>query len=444
MSLLPAGWTRADLGSLLLERMSNGRSVKNRQGGFPVLRLTALKAGTVDPEEAKEGAWSRAEAERFLIRQGDLLVARGNGSLRLVGRGGLVKGPPPEVAFPDTLIRLRVDGRLVLPEYLAYIWNADCTRAQLEPWARTTAGIYKVTQDHLAMVSLAIPPLAEQRRIVAELERRLSHLDAAAGGLDVAIRRLAVARRAVLNCLVDGSLVGADASLWRTVLVGDVCDVKGGIQKQPKRKPQNNSYPFLRVANVGRGTLDLAEVHRIELFGREIETYRLQKGDLLVVEGNGSIGHIGRAAVWDGSIENCVTQNHLIRVRAGEDVVPEFLGLTWNAPAVIAQLIRVASSTSGLHTLSTGKIKQVALQLPDRGTQIALVQEAERRLSILDAAERTISAGIAKVRQLRRSLLHAAFNGQLVPQDPNDEPAGLLLESIGAERAAAASKKPST
>lgn len=439
MSHLPPGWMRLDLQSVLAEPLSNGRSVRDRQGGFPVLRLTALRGGRVDPNEAKEGAWDRAEAERFLIKQGDLLVARGNGSLHLVGRGGLVQSSPPEVAYPDTLIRVRPDARLVCPEYLAHIWNSDCTRTQLERVARTTAGIYKVNQELLAQVQLMVPPLAEQWRIVEELERRLSHVDAAVTGLQGASRRVIATRRAVLNALANGSLVGETAAAWKRIATGDVCEVKGGIQKQPKRAPKDNSWPFLRVANVGRGVLDLTEIHRIELFDGELESYRLVKGDLLVVEGNGSIGHIGRAAMWDGSLEECVTQNHLIRVRPGSEVVPEFLALTWNAPSTVAQLVRVASSTTGLHTLSTGKVKSVELRLPDRLTQEALVEEAQRRLSLIDVAERSVRGSLAKAKQLRRSLLAAAFAGQLVPQDPDDEPASVLLECIRAERAAAIS-----
>src|SRR5579863_8682809 len=102
---------------------------------------------------------------------------------------------------------------------------------------------------------------------------------------------------------------------WEWVETGSIAEVQGGIQKQPKRKPVANMYPFLRVANVPRGRLDLSDVHKVELFDGEIERYRLRLGDLLVVEGNGSLEQIGRAAQWGGEIEDCVHQNHLIRVR---------------------------------------------------------------------------------------------------------------------------------
>ena len=294
----------------------------------------------------------------------------------------------------------------------------------------------------LEAVVLHVAPLAEQKRIVAELERRLSHVDQAVRGLTRAQRQVMATRRSVLNATASGALLHLDAVGWKAVTTGDVCGVRGGIQKQPKRMPKNNPHPFLRVANVGRGNLDLAEVHEVELFGDELETYALQAGDLLVVEGNGSVDQIGRAAIWDGSIANCVHQNHLIRVRPGKAVDAHFLSLVWNAPVTVEQLRAVASSSSGLHTLSTGKIKSVRLHLPPLTDQVALVAEAQRRLSLLDAADRSISAGLSKAEQLRRSLLAAAFSGKLVPQDPNDEPAAVLLDKIRAEReeAAAAAK----
>ena len=177
------------------------------------------------------------------------------------------------------------------------------------------------------------------------------------------------------------------------------------------------------------------------MFNDELATYRLQRGDLLVVEGNGSVDQIGRAAMWDGSIDDCVHQNHLIRVRPGERILAEFLALVWNAPSTIAQLVDVASSTSGLHTLSTGKVKAVKLALPTLDEQQQLVDEANRRLSLLEAVERSVAASQRRCRQLRRSILAAAFRGELVPQDPDDEPAGLLLQQIRDQRAAAAQSK---
>lgn len=196
---------------------------------------------------------------------------------------------------------------------------------------------------------------------------------------------------------------------WGQVALADLADIQGGIQKQPKRAPRLNAHPFLRVANVTSRGLELSDVHRIELFGDELERLRLQPGDLLVVEGNGSASQIGRAAVWDGSIQDCVHQNHLIRVRPRGLLLPSYLGLVWNSPAVRDELSAVASSTSGLHTLSVAKLKRIVLPVPPMREQVRIVEILEDHLSRLDAGNRDLTMALNRAEALRDSTLSALF-----------------------------------
>ena len=196
--------------------------------------------------------------------------------------------------------------------------------------------------------------------------------------------------------------------------------------------------PFLRVANVGQGRMDLAEVHEVELFEGELDRYRLRSGDLLVVEGNGSPDQIGRSAVWHGEIEDCVHQNHLIRVRPGPSIDPEFLGLYWNAPATRAQLTSVASSTSGLHTLSTAKVKRVEVPEVPLPEQRAIVEQLAAQIAAFTHLRASLRMAQGRNESLRRSILAAAFTGNLVSQSPDDEPASALLMDIRAQGAASA------
>jgi type I restriction enzyme S subunit len=197
---------------------------------------------------------------------------------------------------------------------------------------------------------------------------------------------------------------------WMRTSVGDIAEVRGGIQKQAKRRPVNNKYPFLRVANVGRGMLKLQEIHEIELFEGELERFAVQAGDLLVVEGNGSPGEIGRAAMWRGEILNCVHQNHLICVRPTPVLLPKFLELLWSSPEIAKQLRDVASSTSGLHTLSTSKVKAVRICLPPSEEQRRIVAILEDHLSRLAAADQSILTGVRRALRLRQSIVDQMFN----------------------------------
>lgn len=158
------------LGRLLAEPLRNGKSVRDGNG-LPVLRLTSLKAGRIDLSETKLGDWSGvSDINRFLIQNGDYLVSRGNGSKDLVGRGGLVSGCAEDIAFPDTMIRIRLDAERVDPDYLSFVWSSQLIRVQIEQAAKTTAGIWKVSQPDLENVRLPLPTLNEQREIVRKIK----------------------------------------------------------------------------------------------------------------------------------------------------------------------------------------------------------------------------------------------------------------------------------
>lgn len=206
----PEGWACATVDQTLAEELANGRSVPTMEGGFPVLRLSALEAGRLNADERKGGAWTEAEARPFLVQHGDFLIARGNGSINRVGAGALVRRAPGPVAFPDTMIRLRFEGRLLLPEFAALAWQSPAMRRQIQKSARTTAGIFKVNQESVAAYTVPLPPLTEQRRIVAEVERRLSVLDTLERTVVQNLTRCARLRQSILKRAFEGRLVPQD------------------------------------------------------------------------------------------------------------------------------------------------------------------------------------------------------------------------------------------
>lgn len=180
---------------------------------------------------------------------------------------------------------------------------------------------------------------------------------------------------------------------WLWARIGAFSEVQGGIQKTQLRRPVKNHFPYLRVANVQRDRLCLDRIERYELTDEEVTRWALQAGDLLVVEGNGSADEIGRCAIWDGSIAPCVFQNHLMRVRPDIPETVEFLKMFLNSPDGMAEMKRLAITTSGLFNLSVGKIRNIAVPLPPLAEQrriVARVEELRRfcadlRLLLTDA-----------------------------------------------------------
>jgi type I restriction enzyme, S subunit len=433
---VPPGWVSAsveDLASPAPHSLAIGPFGSNlkvsdyREQGVPLVFVRNIRTGRFN-ETRFVSARKAKELAAHTVRPGDVLVTKMGDP---PGDAAVYPAHLPEAVITADCIKI-TPAPFVDARFLAAAMETSFVRDQV---LRITKGVAqkKVSLGRFRSIQVPVPPLNEQRRIVATIEEHFSRLDAAEELLRRARSRLARLR----DIAVDRAFAGD----WAWASTGDVAEIQGGIQKQPKRRPVMNKAPFLRVANVLRGRLDLGDVHEIELFEGELERYRLMPGDLLVVEGNGSIEQIGRCSLWRDEIANCVHQNHLIRVRPGPGVLPAFLNAYWNSPTARQRLAEVASSTSGLYTLSTAKVKAVPVPIVPLAEQERIVSDIERQLSIIEAQLSAIDTARSRSATLRRSILELAFTGKLVPQDPSDEPASVLLERIAAERAAA--PKPS-
>ena len=208
--VLPEGWCWASVEQILAEPLANGRSVTDAIDGFPVLRLTALRNGRILLTERKTGAWTSIDATQFLVKKGDFLIARGNGSMSLIGRGGLVEDDPDLVAYPDTMIRIRPLSMVINARFLRAIWDVNSVRQQIERQSRTSAGIYKINQSSLHSIVLPIPPISEQVRIVDAIEQKLSIASNLVTVIENTSVRLERLRQSILKRAFSGKLVSQD------------------------------------------------------------------------------------------------------------------------------------------------------------------------------------------------------------------------------------------
>ncbi|HQR13430.1 MAG TPA: restriction endonuclease subunit S [Nitrospira sp.] len=207
---LPVGWVWASVDQLSPNDLANGRSVPSADVGAKVLRLTAVRDGQIDLNATKCGAWTDDEARPFRVTAGDLLIVRGNGSLSLVGRAGLVLAVNEPVAYPDTLIRLRVLSNIVSPAWVALVWDSALVRQHLEQRARTSAGIYKISQPDIVSTVIPVPPFEEQVAALATIDGVKSEISIVAVAVDQSLKQSAAQRKNLLKAAFSGQLVPQD------------------------------------------------------------------------------------------------------------------------------------------------------------------------------------------------------------------------------------------
>jgi type I restriction enzyme S subunit len=217
-----------------------------------------------------------------------------------------------------------------------------------------------------------------------------------------------------------------------------LAQVKGGITKDQKKQASQGfrEIPYLRVANVQRGYLDLSEVAIIRASEEDIEDLRLEPGDVLFNEG-GDRDKLGRGWVWSGEIDECIHQNHVFRARIyTDDLLPKFLSWYGNSSGQ-QYFFSEGRQTTNLASINSTKLRSLPVPVPPKAEQVRIVREVERVLSLVDESEILVAADLKRCQRLRQSILQWAFEGKLVDQDPTDEPASALLERLRAERAAA-------
>ena len=344
-----------------------------------------------------------------------------------------------------------------------------------------------VRDSDIRAMSISLPPTAEQHRIVQALDSYLTRLDAAQAALERVQASLKRYRASVLKAAVEGKLVTTEAELarkeghdyepasvlleriladrrarwesqekrrgtykkpasantsdspelpesWVWASLSLVGEVRLGRQRSPKRAQGPHMRPYLRAANVTWHGLDLSDVKEMDFSPNEYETFRLHRGDVLLAEASGSADEVGKPAIWDAQIEDCCFQNTLIRVRVFREVVP-YLYYHLLSDARSGALGRAARGV-GIHHIGAQRTESWVIALPPIAEQRRIVAEVERRLSVIQQAEATVEANLVRAERLRQSILKQAFSGRLVPRDPSDEPATVLLERIQLEREA--------
>ena len=188
--------------------------------------------------------------------------------------------------------------------------------------------------------------------------------------------------------------------------LSDIAAITGGLTKNSRRDKLELRKPYLRVANVFFASIDTTEILDIGLTKEEYEKTLLRNGDLLFVEGNGSPDQIGRVAIWNGEIEDCVHQNHLIKARFDlKRMNPVFAMYYFISERGRNQIKKRAVSTSGLYTLSVSKIADFEIPNPP----MELQQQFAAFVTAIDKSKATVQKALDETQLLFDSLMQQYF-----------------------------------
>ena len=283
------------------------------------------------------------------------------------------------------------------PAFLLHFLRQDWVRLEGERKMTGSAGQRRVPAHFLASLRIPFTRASDQRRIAAILDQA----DA-----------LRAKRRAAMSLLdavaqsVFGQMFGPSTA--RDAL-DDCAQIASGVALGRRLRGPLATVPYVRVANVQAGFLDLSEVKTVDVLPHEARQLRLEKGDVLLTEG-GDFDKLGRAALWTGQIEGCIHQNHVFRVRADRTkLLPRFFHEYLQTSEARGYFLKCAKRTSNLATINMTQLRALPVPIPCVARQAVFVERAE---AIAGLRVRLV-ASLSQLDALFASLQHRAFRGGL-------------------------------
>jgi type I restriction enzyme S subunit len=416
------------------------------------------ETGRIDLSEVKKYGDVKKGFTKFI--NGDIIFAKitpcmENGKVAVVT--SLLNG----IGFGSTefhVIRLK-DKSLSKQFYFYYILQ-NWFRNLAEQNFTGTVGQRRVPTDFMKEVLVPVPPFNEQVRIVARVEELFSRLDAGVRSLQAAQTRLKQYRQATLQQAYTGKLtqkwrqdrgnheyITEEIDIkpyrnliswdipheWKWASVGNLVEsMQNGIYK-PIEFYSDNGVACLRMYNIEDGKIVWKDIKRMILSEEEFEKFLLKPNDILINRVN-SRELVGKSAVIQNTIESSVYESKNIRMRLKNKVVSSHFVHYWMHFFSSRYFNINAQQVVGMASINQTQISNMPIPLTTLEEQQKIVETINEAYSYIDKIEGTIEKNLLIVNQFRNSVLKKAFEGKLVPQDPNDEPASVLLERIKAQR----------
>lgn len=476
---MPKGWagtTIADIADTRLGKMLD--AAKNKGDAVPYLRNVNVRWGAFDLSNLFNMRVTSDEYDELAVQDGDLFVCEGGEP----GRSAVWRSGPQRIVFQKALHRIRPLGG-VEPDYLArHLKHAVDSGAVSHLLTGTT--IRHLPQIALQRIQVNVPPKAEQRRIVTKLDALTARLARARAELDRVPLLAARLRKEALSKAIAGQLVdgldqngwsksdygaisarrkayigarrgsrlhtGLDTTLgwlsgkqsgWLGCRLADVVTLRVGYAFKSTDFKKGDGIPLLRGANVAPGTVDWTDrVCLPSQIAMNFSQYALSKGDIVIAMDRPIISTGLKVAQIDEDSAGSLLVQRVANLRPTEWILADYLLLILRSPLFIKQ-IEEHSTGSDLPHISANDILTTSAPLPPLRVQQSICDTVSATFARADRLESEAARARALLDRLEAAILAKAFRGELVPQDPNDEPASVLLDRIRAERAAAPKSK---
>lgn len=366
-------------------------------GTIPWLIIGDLNDGIVTSSASKITELGLQNSSAKMIPAGTLLVAM-YGSIGKLGITGIECCTNQAIAYAKEL-------QGVTTKYMFYYMAL----MKSELISKGKGGTQKnISQTVLNSLDVIVPPLPEQERIVAQIEELFSQLDAGVETLKKTKAQLAVYRQATITEAFSAE------NNTPNVCLSDIAQIIGGITKgRDLSGMETIELPYLRVANVQNGYLDLSEIKTILLRVNEKERYLLKPGDVLYTEG-GDRDKLGRGTVWRGEIEDCVHQNHIFKARIDQSkAIPEYVAFWSMSTPARNYFYQKGKQSVNLASINKTVLSALTLPLPALEKQREIVNRIDFRLSVCDSIEHTVDTALQQAEAMRQSILKQAFEGRL-------------------------------
>lgn len=325
-----------------------------------------------------------------------------------------------------------------LAKYLFYYLVQKSFRRYAKSKFNGAVGHLRVPSSIFEEQTFPLPPLAEQKRIVAHLDGAMQKLEASQERLEKLPMLLKKFRQAVLVAAVSGKLTEAwrdensvsESSAWKEVTLAALLDGKPRNGYSPQSVDFETPVKSLMLSATTTGRfrgeyfkyIDQSIPHESHLW--------LQPDDILVQRAN-SLDYVGVSAMYEGPMNTFIYPDLMMKCRANETVLPRFLHYVLSSEPVRRHFRENATGTAGnMPKINQQTVMSAPVLLPELEEQREIVRQVNHYFALADQLEARFEQAAVMVEQLPQALLAKAFSGQLVPQDPNDEPASTLLERL--------------